>query len=298
MQPIRRDRGQADEGGPHRHHPQRPAGRSRTIFAASIGWQAAATASSASLRPRKQRVRVARQPIGQQPDPFLEAVIGDRQATRRAPRDADELRAVSASVRKSTGKASTAKPALRNTPIARGMCQAEVTRSQRSPGLGSTRSRVKIAFSRVLRDLSSRMSAPAASPRPSNSSLRAIGLRLRHRRDQVGRAAGEDKFRLRVQPRQLDGLGHARGGRSSSRHRRARHRSAPPSTMMPATGPFAASCCGKRFSSGHITRRGSGLKAISCQARRAPTSAEPARRARKARERQKRCQQRRAGSPD
>src|SRR5262245_49725195 len=54
--------------------------------------------------------------------------------------------------RSATGQGSTSKPAVRNAHSARRICQADVINSQRSPGLGLTRSLVLTAFSWVLRD--------------------------------------------------------------------------------------------------------------------------------------------------
>ena len=55
-------------------------------------------------------------------------------------------------------------------PMARGMCEADVTSSQRSPGFGSTSLRVNTAFSSVLRDWSSSTRRSSGRPRPSGRS--------------------------------------------------------------------------------------------------------------------------------
>ena len=59
------------------------------------------------------------------------------------------------------------KPAWRKQPMARGMCHAEVTRSQRSPGFGWTSAAVKAAFSWVLRERFSRIRRVRGTPMTS-----------------------------------------------------------------------------------------------------------------------------------
>ena len=111
--------------------------------------------------------------------------------------------------------------------MARGMCQADVINSQRSPGFGSISRRVKTAFSKVSRERSSSVmrslatpsassSRPAASASGASSRIRPLS-RPKTRREPRESAAPERPPRYSAPPPRL-----ARRARAWSRQRRPR----------------------------------------------------------------------------
>jgi hypothetical protein len=165
-------------------------------------------------------------------------------------------------VRKSTGHGSTGKPTRRKQPMARGMCQAEVTSSQRWPADGLIIRAVKSAFSKVSRDCDSSVMRSLATPSASN------------RRAAVSDSGGSSTNMAPVPPVNTTlALGRRRASTTASvkrsaaslrpavsREAPARPSSAPPSTMMPVMSPPDRSARGKRFSSGAISRSPTGVR--------------------------------------
>ncbi len=91
------------------------------------------------------------------------------------------------------------------------MWNADVTSSHFSPGFGWTRSRVKAAFSAVLRERSSYTMRDGSSPRRVKKRAAASELGGVPWHQRAG-AAGEHEARLRKAARQAEGFRHALAG--------------------------------------------------------------------------------------
>ena len=186
------------------------------------------------------------------------------------------------------------KPTRRKQPIARGICRADVTNSQRSPGFGC---RDRFAESRVLRGVAGAgLERDAIARNAEIVEQRQQKLRLgRLVAEQAGIATGIDDARLGIGPRQL---GQAKirpaspvtAGAPYSRD--SPGEIAPPRTTMPSGAPRAGSQGGKRLSSTCESMAPNGRQPGHQQQdrltmpRRRPSAAQPRRHAARGREAQ------------